>query len=440
MKLLWFLPAVFLFDVILGGPLGLLPLPLGRHMLFLLAMVGLLLLALRRRGLVAAYAIAPLGLICGFLLWNGVWLSFVPMYHGHSLRLALAEGDAYAVLGAVPLFVAAGGMHWATLRRMLWIMLVFALALAAVQFMVWLAGMAEPAWQGLLRHALLRVYGHESMYVGRMPDGFFRVFWISSLWLIPAFFYAPLLVHSRTQRWIFLIIISGAILGTYSRGIWLGLLLGAFTKSAVHCVGVMRLRFRPRRILAGFVAGSIVLVSGSFMFGDAVVKRLEGLSSVEDASMSDRVAQVRPLLEAWAEHPILGGGYGAYASLERDPANPYSYEVVPLALLMKLGLIGMVGFAAFLMIVMVSALCRAKLHSREAAAMLASFVAFMVATMTNPFLINFVGMGVMAILLIHWIFLFRPHQADDKSGTDRHKSAWHWLEPPRVVSARHDNP
>lgn len=409
-------------------------------MLFLLAMVGLALLALRRRGRVAAYAIAPLGLICGFVLWNGLWLSFVPMYHGHSLRLALAEGDAYALLGAVPLFVAAGGVHRATLRRMLGMMLSCALALAALQLVVWLAGMAVPAWQELLQYALFKVYGHESMYVGRMPDGFFRVFWISSLWLIPALFYAPLLVHSRTQRWIVLLIISGAILGTYSRGIWLGILFGAFTKSAVHCVTVMRLRLRPRRILAGFVAGGIVLVSGSFMFGDAVVKRLEGLSSVEDASMSDRVAQVRPLLEAWGEHPILGGGYGAHASLERDLANPYSYEVVPLALLMKLGLIGMVGFAAFLMIVMVSALCRAKSHSREAAAMLASFVAFMVATMTNPLLINFVGMGVMAILLIHWISLFRPYRTDDNCGADRNRKAWHRLESPRVASARHYNP
>lgn len=439
MNVLWLLPTLFLFDVILGGPLGLLPLPHGRHLLFVLAMLGLALLALRRWGQVASYAVVPLGLVCGFILCNALWSSIIPLYQDHSLRLALAEADAYALLLAVPLFVASVDEYGRGLQRMLHTLFAFVLILATLQFLVWMAGMVVPEWRDGLRHALLTLYGRESMYVGGMPDGFFRVFWISSLWLIPAVFYTQLLVRSPLSRAIVLVVLVGATLGTYSRGLWLGLMCGALVWITAYGIRSIPVSYRPQRMLAAFAVGSVVLVSGGFMFGGDVAERLQGLTSSTDVSMSERLAQVEPLLEAWREHPLFGGGYGTYATLVRDEANPYSYEVVPLALLMKLGLVGVAGFGGFLAVVLVSALCRALTHPRESAAMAASFVAFMVATMTNPLLINFVGMGVMAVLLIHWVFLFRPLRTGVIASIHGESGVRHRCGPRALAAARLDN-
>ncbi|MFG6415753.1 O-antigen ligase family protein [Roseateles sp. DC23W] len=89
------------------------------------------------------------------------------------------------------------------------------------------------------------------------------------------------------------------------------------------------------RLTLGAVALSTVAVVANL---DWIQQRFEFTDS--DVSSAARFEQIPPLLDKIAEHPILGGGFGTYASLRRSDERPFSYEVDFLATLMKLGLIG----------------------------------------------------------------------------------------------------
>lgn len=59
-----------------------------------------------------------------------------------------------------------------------------------------------------------------------------------------------------------------------------------------------------------------------------------------DVSSAMRYEQIPPLIEKIAEHPLIGGGFGTFASLLRSEERPFSYEMDFLATVMKLGLVG----------------------------------------------------------------------------------------------------
>jgi hypothetical protein len=116
--------------------------------------------------------------------------------------------------------------------------------------------------------------------------------------------------------------------------------------------------------------------------------------------MVERRTQLPALVDAWREHPWLGQGFGASARVIRSVESPFSYEVVPLALLMKMGLIGVAGVALFWAAVL-HAVVRARASApRPALAALGGLVALLVASATNPYFLNFVGLGVAGTLLV----------------------------------------
>ena len=71
--------------------------------------------------------------------------------------------------------------------------------------------------------------------------------------------------------------------------------------------------------------------------------------TLDDPSTVERLSQVPALLERIVERPLMGNGFGSYASVIRSPERPFSYEVDFLATIMKLGIVGSVlYFGAYL--------------------------------------------------------------------------------------------
>ncbi|CAH0343191.1 hypothetical protein [Rhizobium sp. CECT 9324] len=111
----------------------------------------------------------------------------------------------------------------------------------------------------------------------------------------------------------------------------------------------------------------------------------------------------RELLEMWRVRPWFGHGYGAYIpDLVRHQERPFLYEMVPFALLMKLGIVGFglyCGFLAFVSYRLWSLSADAGL----ALALLPAFVGYLCQIHTNPVFFSFTGMFIFSILLSLWI-------------------------------------
>lgn len=405
------LPACFLIETILGGPFGIYGgVPVRFLLLFASGLVLLFALLLRRR-IVGAHGI-PLLSIVGFMLFNGLWVAIVPVLTGTDMHWALREPHAFIVLGLVAVAVALipPGPLTAAVSRMQRLVVWTALVLAVFQVALWVLGMVIPALRWAVPVALGAVFrgATDQLYVGEMPDGFFRVFWISTLWCLLAFFWVPLVIRSTNLRRLCELLLLLDLFVAYSRGIWIGLLAGLLAAAAATITlanaGRMLARFAVGGAAAALVMVGILAATGAL---DRGIARFQSTTSRKDESIGVRVEQAPSLLALWYEHPFVGSGYGAYSHANvRSSDAPYSYEHMPYALLAKLGLLGVVGSGVFFAGWGITAWGARRRAPAQVAAFLGACVALLVSEMTNPMVLNFVSMTIFACLLLQWTMLY----------------------------------
>ena len=115
-----------------------------------------------------------------------------------------------------------------------------------------------------------------------------------------------------------------------------------------------------------------------------------------------RAKQNEVLLDKWSESKWLGFGYGAYAEdCIRNESFPFMYESLIPALLMKLGIVGMLCWGIFvlaLVVFAVKALWKKPLHFW---CWIGTALAFAMAVQTNPFLFTFAGFSLMLYLPLY---------------------------------------
>lgn len=407
------LPACFVVEVILGGPQGLFG-GVGVRFLLLAGACGALAFALLVRGTVAREHVVPVLTVLGFVLVNGVWVAVVPVLAGTDLHWAVREPHAFIVFTPVVLALAllrpeqltraVGGLQRLVVGT--------SLVLAGFQVGLWAFGTLAGRLAWVIPYALSAIYpgAVSQLYVGPAPDGFFRVFWISTLWCVLSFFWAPAVLRPGFVRALCRGLLALDIIVAYTRGIWLGLAAGLL----VSFVAVVDRRWVGRGLLRFAAAGALGLgalagllaVTGSLRQG---ASRLASTTSREDVSISSRVEQAPFLLELWYAHPIMGSGYGAYVpGYLRSQEAPYSYEHMPYALLAKLGLAGVLA-NALLFAGLVFTVWQARRRAPvQAAAFLGGSTALLISEMTNPMVLNFVSMTIFACLLLQWASLLGP--------------------------------
>jgi hypothetical protein len=402
-----FLPACFIIEVILGGPFG-----MYRGVLLRFALAGascgVLLFALLVRGRIARSQVLPVLSVVGFIALNGIWVAIVPVMTGTDMHWALREPHAFIALIPVVLTLAlltrdelARTVPW--LQR---IVVVTSLVLAVFQVGLWVLGtlLGDLKWVVPLVLNMIFPGAEDHLKVGPTPDGFFRVFWISTLWCVLAFFWVPVAFPRSRLKWLFRGILLLDLFVAFSRGIWVGLVVGqlvAFGATMTrHNVGRVLTRSAMAGALAVAALAGVLLATGELERG---VDRLTSTASGDDRSIGARVDQGPYLLQLWYEHPIVGNGYGAYSHRHiRSQEAPYSYEHMPYALLAKLGLLGVLGSGVFLIGWALTAWRARGRAPAQAASFLGSAAALLVAEMTNPLVLNFVSMSIFACLLLQW--------------------------------------
>ena len=400
--ILWVGPIIFLCDLVLLGPLGFLPTIHGRYLLFVIAAVCLLLIWMLKGFMVPTKVLGLYGWLFIFLLWNAIWATVVPIANDINLVDSYNDANAFLFLILVSLFTGASRMELCYFRFVQQLVLLLSACLALGQMAIWLAANLNVVDTGTIWYFTNKVFHSNSVYIGPMPDGFFRVFWISSIWFIPALFWSRL-IRSRILRFVMYSVLTTSIIISYSRGLWIAVLVGFFVSYVA-----LGPRGFGKRLFYGVAVVSVVLV---ILVGVDSQLDLTGRASATfsraDPSISIRLEQAELLLEGWAERPVTGWGYGAPhpQGYVRSETEKYSYEIVPLAMLMKLGVLGLFGFIVFFAGVGFTALRHIPNAREDAAAFLGALTALMVFSSTNPLLINFVGMGVLSALLIQWCYL-----------------------------------
>jgi hypothetical protein len=416
------LPACFIIEVILGGPVGRYGGVSLRFILLGASCVVLLFALLLRGRLAGSHRLAILSIL-GFLVLNGIWVAFVPVLAGTSLHWAVREPHAFVVLIPVVLTLALLSRDELarTVPRLQRIVVVASLVLAVFQVGLWLVGTLLSDLRWVLELVLAAIYSGAEGYlkVGSMPDGFFRVFWISTLWCVLSFFWIPVAFPNSRVRWLFRGLLLLDIFVAYSRGIWVGLLAGLLVAYGATVTRRTFGKVLTRAAVVGTLAAAalvgIVAATGELQRGTA---RLTSTTSRNDESISVRIEQGRYLLQLWYEHPLVGSGYGSYAAGHlRSQEVPYSYEHMPYALLAKLGFVGILLSGAFCAGWAITAWQARRDAPAEVASFLGACTALLVAEMTNPLVLNFVSMSIFACLLLQWASLAAlPDRTERSSG------------------------
>lgn len=410
---LFLLPACFLVEVILGGPLGIYGGMPVRFILFGACGVELI-LGLGIRGRITGAHLVALASVTGFLLVTALWVVVVPVLTRGRFVYAIGEARSFLVLILVVLLLAlTPARQLGVLVRYLQRIVVWSSVLLAVfQIAIWLVGTLLPQLKWVIGPVLSGAFGGGSdfVYVGPMPDGFFRVFWISTLWVLVSVFWLPLVVPPGPRRTALFAILLFGLFVSYSRGIWLGLVAGWVV---AYFTGLDRQHIVRGLVRASAAAGLLLTLLLGMLAATGQLKRsserLTSTVSADDPSVGVRIEQGRYLVDLWLEHPFIGNGYGAYsAHYTRSTEAPFSYEHMSYAFLAKLGLLGLAASGAFVLFWVGTAWRARRTAPESASAFLGGASALLLASMTNPLIVNLVGMSILGCLLLQWASFAAP--------------------------------
>jgi O-Antigen ligase len=394
-----FLMTAFVIELVLGGP-G----------YWLVAGISV------RRSLVALVTIWMLGLcIAGKLrlrfghLWLvasitvfiSTWVILIPSLNGPAqLADGIQEGIPLALLLSGVLAHAYYRDNWAAWVALRKVAAGSLIAAAILALVAWIAGtfFVEDGIIVAIAFASYFTLGNDSLapslYVQTMPDGFFRVMWITS-----TVFITGLLYSLRTGRQLLALLFALALFVSYTRALWLCAAIGivyAVIVQAMHGrAGPLRLRRMATLVLAFASLVAVDLARG----GDESVTTLAVgrlFATFTDESASERAEQIDPLVDAWLAAPLFGSGLGSAAAVSRSDVAPYLYELTYLALLMKIGLVGLFLVSTLIFFLLVRPLPR----GTAAPYVDAGIIAFLLACASNPFLLNLVGLGLLCFLFI----------------------------------------
>jgi hypothetical protein len=137
------------------------------------------------------------------------------------------------------------------------------------------------------------------------------------------------------QRSIYIAGLIGVIIATLSR----------HSESRIWNPSVLGHKGRKSARRSGILAPIILLAAGVglYLYGGGESARANLLSSWQNGALSDRIRiqEASVLWHNFLEAPIIGHGSGFVASeLQRNTLSPWSYELLPLVILMTQGIIG----------------------------------------------------------------------------------------------------
>ncbi len=248
---------------------------------------------------------------------------------------------------------------------------------------------------------------------GIMPGGFPRIVWTQFILFIPAsLFFTSELISRKSFSFLKSIALLSCLLSlvfSYSRGMWLGLILGLILLFLISkkTINVKNIVIITTLLLCCFI------IIGLLSFNYLISLKERSLSSFDTQEIANaiRFSQTEFLVSEWMKYPLLGKGYGAtLEGLVRSDVAPYSFELVPLAMLMKLGLLGVSLWIFYFALLMSeskrqikNANDKYKKNNKQGwifRAIYSSIPAIIVASSADPYFFNSVGMGIIALFIL----------------------------------------
>ncbi|MGJ4748587.1 hypothetical protein ACQV5M_19655, partial [Leptospira sp. SA-E8] len=171
-----------------------------------------------------------------FFLISLIWVW--PIGGGGEARLLLALMDMQSLI-LLPIvmmvFWVNRNLHeW--FRQFMRFTIVLIAALALVQVLIWILIRYFPISNEFIYQYVDLFFGtREGVNILGQPSNegeYFRVVWISSYWLLFSIFMAPIFIKSGIFLFLMQITMGIAVIASYTRGIWLGLILGMMALAA----------------------------------------------------------------------------------------------------------------------------------------------------------------------------------------------------------------
>jgi hypothetical protein len=206
------------------------------------------------------------------------------------------------------------------------------------------------------------------------------------------FFYVPTIINSLFLRSIisFTFIIAVVISGRAA--LFISLFIGIFLNILIS--------LRNSRINLFFLVLFLILVGGIFYLFSLVFKFdifiafSNYVNKILEMGGQERIIQARALIQGIYSNLFLGAGHGVGVDVIRNSQFPWRYELLYLATLYRVGLIGFIVYSlpSFLVIIKYLEFSKDKsqlwLHLVDRF-MLAGFIATIVISATNPYLESF---------------------------------------------------
>jgi hypothetical protein len=345
------------------------------------------------------------------------WMIVMPMIKGTDMSLSAADGVPIFSMFLITILFKIYSDHSDQERALLYEKMagfVFFMSgvCAAVHLALFAALNVLPDMGFVLLVTLKLILDNQdagSIFVGPMPDGSIRVFWISSLFLVYGLYRVVrnLGVERNVRNCSHLLLFCAAILVTQTRSIFLAVPV-AFCFSAIFYVWIRFSRVSLISLSIGLAATLFAITFIQLALVSTDVMSLIGLA--REGSDQERGLQVGPLLKGWMDNLIVGAGFGYSVSYVRSEAAPYSYEFSILALYVKLGLVGLV-LAWTYFLYMGNSLARSlqpvkRLCFEYGSLVFLIFIYFFIFN-TNPYLSNSVGVAIFLLICIEAARLFK---------------------------------
>jgi O-Antigen ligase len=344
-----------------------------------------------------------------------VWMLLIPWYHGTDQSFALADGTPALSMFIVSWLFLIQARTWGPsavplYRRISYVAFITATvsALAHVLLYAFLVSLPDTTYPYL--KALNRIFDANesgSLYIGPMPDGSTRVFWVSSLFIVFGLYCAAreFAASKSVTSVILAALFIAAIYVTETRALILGVPI------AVLMVLLLRpFVVRPRQSILGpaFLI-TVLLFSLTFLLVAAASTDITALLGLDRGeSDNGRTLQIGPLLEAWWDNPILGSGFGSHAAMIRSDTAPFSYEMSILALYMKVGIAGAIlsySYFMYLALSFVQSSASLAKRGKRLAVLFGAVYVFYFVFNTNPYLSNSVGVAIVFLCCIELAWL-----------------------------------
>jgi len=347
-----------------------------------------------------------------------IWIGLLPMLHGINQLYSIIDGVPIFSMFVVSWLFTINAIKWekhdiAFYSKISNFVFTISIMSAVMHIVIYILITFAPELGYALLTGIKIIFDSEeagSIYIGPMPDGSIRVFWISSLFLVFGIYKSMHeIMHKINIKSIFLILIFlVAILITQTRSILLALPISAIFAFVIN--SFIRQRFFSKVGLSIIITAILASIT-FFQLAGASPEIISFLGLSRGDSDEARFLQIGPLFDALTEHLFLGNGFGGQASVVRSTTSPFSYEMAILALYMKMGIFGALLTCLYFIYLTVSLLPSKYAITKRRKEFVALFIAIFIYCFvfnTNPYLSNSVGVAIVLLFCIEMARLSAP--------------------------------